>query len=453
MNIIYLHSHDTGRYLQPYGHAIPAPNLQRLAEEGVLFRKAFNAAPTCSPSRACLLTGQSAHSCGQLGLANRDFYLQHPERHLANFLRDQGYCTALCGIQHLVVDPRTLGYEWIAELGTPSLEDTDGITAAAVEFIRKQHDRPFFLAVGYFETHRVFPEPGEDEDERYTLPPAPLPDTPETRYDMASYKRMAKILDDQVGAVLTALEEAGLTDDTLFIYTTDHGLAFPGMKCTLTDHGMGVALIVRGPHGFCGGQVVDGMISQIDIYPTLCELLNVEPPAWLEGRSFVPLVAATVDEINEEIFGEVTYHAAYEPKRAVRTHRWKYIRRFDKRATVTLPNIDNGPSKQYLIRNSLPQRKVHQEALYDLLYDPNEACNLVNDPAYTDVLTEMRNRLSAWMARTDDPLLQGPVPTPAGAYADDPDDLHPGASERSTLTTWRRRERLKGLFAAPACGA
>ena len=87
MNIIYLHSHDTGRYLQPYGHAVPAPNLQRLAEEGVLFRRAFSAAPTCSPSRACLLTGQSAHSCGQLGLANRDFFLQHPERHLANFLQ------------------------------------------------------------------------------------------------------------------------------------------------------------------------------------------------------------------------------------------------------------------------------------------------------------------------------------------------------------------------------
>ena len=147
MNIIYLHSHDTGRYLQPYGHAVPAPNLQRLAEDGVLFRRAFNAAPTCSPSRACLLTGQSAHSCGQLGLANRDFYLQHPERHLANFLRSHGYRTALCGFQHLVLDSRTLGYEWIAEVNPPASESANNSTAAAVEFINQEHDQPFFLAV------------------------------------------------------------------------------------------------------------------------------------------------------------------------------------------------------------------------------------------------------------------------------------------------------------------
>ena len=441
MNIIYLHSHDTGRYLQPYGHAVPAPNLQRLAEDGVLFRRAFNAAPTCSPSRACLLTGQSAHSCGQLGLANRDFYLQHPERHLANFLRSHGYRTALCGFQHLVLDSRTLGYEWIAEVNPPASESANNSTAAAVEFINQEHDQPFFLAVAYFETHREFPEPSEEEDERYTLPPAPLPDTPQTRYDMASYTRMAKILDDQVGVVLNALEEAGLAEDTLFIYTTDHGLAFPGMKCTLTDHGMGVALIVRGPHGFDGGKVVDGMVSQIDIYPTLCELLDIEPPAWLEGRSVLPLVAGAVDEINEEIFAEVTYHAAYEPKRAVRTHRWKYIRRFDQWPTTTMPNIDDGPSEQYLVGNGLSQRTVHQEALYDLIYDPNEACNLIHDPAYAEPLTEMRNRLSSWMERTGDPLLRGPVPAPEGAYVDSPDESNPSA-ERAAVSLWRERKRL-----------
>ncbi|MCY3991370.1 MAG: sulfatase [Caldilineaceae bacterium] len=441
MNIIYLHSHDTGRYLQPYGHAVPAPNLQRLAEEGVLFRKAFNAAPTCSPSRACLLTGQNAHGCGQLGLANRDFFLQHPERHLANFLRGHGYRTALCGFQHLVLDTRTLGYEWIAEVNPPGSGSARGTTAAAVDFINQAHDRPFFLAVGYFETHREFPEPTEEEDERYTLPPAPLPDTPQTRYDMASYKRMAKILDDQVGAVLEALEQAGLAEDTLFIYTTDHGLAFPAMKCTLTDHGMGVALIVRGPHGFGGGKVVDGMISQIDIYPTLCELLGVEPPEWLEGRSVLPLVAGTADEINEEIFAEVTYHAAYEPKRAVRTQRWKYIRRFDRWPTTALPNIDDGPSKQYLLENGLAGRTVHQEALYDLVYDPNEACNLVNDPAYAEPLAEMRRRLWSWMERTDDPLLRGPVPAAEGSYVDSADETDPDA-ERAAVLLWRDRERL-----------
>src|SRR5438094_3612066 len=89
-NIIYVHSHDTGRYLQPYGHAVPAPNLQRLASGGVLFRSAFNAAPTCSPSRASLLTGQCPHSNGMLGLAHRGFFLTDYKRHIAHTLRAAG---------------------------------------------------------------------------------------------------------------------------------------------------------------------------------------------------------------------------------------------------------------------------------------------------------------------------------------------------------------------------
>lgn len=442
MHIIYLHSHDTGRALQPYGHAAPTPNLQRLAEEGVLFRQAFTAAPTCSPSRAALLTGQSAHSCGQLGLANRGFYLQHPERHLANFLAQRGYDTALCGVQHLTLDARDLGYRWIAEAGSPRVRNGAAITDAAVEFLRRPHQRPFFLAVGYSETHRPFPEPDPDADPRYTLPPAPLPDAPETRYDMAAFNRMAKMLDEQVGRVLAALEETGLAEETLFIYTTDHGLAFPGMKCTLTDHGMGVALILRGPQGFRGGKVVDGMVSQIDLYPTLCELLGLEAPDWLEGRSWMPLIRGEVGEINQEIFGEVTYHAAYEPKRAIRTQRWKYIRRFDPRTTVTLPNIDNGPSKQYLLAHGLQGRPVPQEALYDLVYDPNETANLVHDPAYADVVADLKRDLAAWMERTQDPLRQGPVPLPAGAFADDPDALHPGGSDIPVRPAWFSRPRL-----------
>src|ERR1051325_7822008 len=94
-NIIYIHSHDTGRYLQPYGHAVPAPNFQRLTDGGVLFRQAFNAAPTCSPSRASLLTGQCPHSNGMLGLAHRGFSLTDYKRHISHTLRAAGYHTEL----------------------------------------------------------------------------------------------------------------------------------------------------------------------------------------------------------------------------------------------------------------------------------------------------------------------------------------------------------------------
>jgi len=104
MNILYLHSHDTGRYIQPYGHFVETPNLQRLAEEGVLFRSAFSAAPTCSPSRAALLTGQSPHSCGMLGLAHRGFSLTDYRHHLLHSLREGGFRSVLAGIQHVATE-------------------------------------------------------------------------------------------------------------------------------------------------------------------------------------------------------------------------------------------------------------------------------------------------------------------------------------------------------------
>src|SRR3982751_5285119 len=112
-NIVYLHSHDTGRYIQPYGHAIPTPRLQRLAEQGVLFRKAFCAAPTCSPSRASLLTGHCPHNNGMLGLAHRGFSLKDYGEHILHTLRTAEYRSSLIGIQHLARDPKLIGYDEI----------------------------------------------------------------------------------------------------------------------------------------------------------------------------------------------------------------------------------------------------------------------------------------------------------------------------------------------------
>ena len=110
-NILYIHSHDTGRYLEPYGHAVPAPNLQRLATQGMLFRQAFNAAPTCSPSRASLLTGMCPHSNGMFGLAHRGFVLNDYKQHVLHTLRPAGYYSALFGVQHIAKDPATIGYD------------------------------------------------------------------------------------------------------------------------------------------------------------------------------------------------------------------------------------------------------------------------------------------------------------------------------------------------------
>ena len=134
------------------------------------------------------------------------------------------------------------------------------------------------------------PNPTPADDPRYTLPPAPIPDTPETRLDTAAFHASARNLDRAVGQILDALDRNGLTGNTLVISTTDHGVAFPLMKCNLEDNGWGVSLIMRGPGGFSGGKVVDALISQLDIYPTLCDLAGVAHPAWLEGKSMLPIV-------------------------------------------------------------------------------------------------------------------------------------------------------------------
>src|SRR5689334_19063197 len=184
-NILYLHSHDTGRAIQPYGAPVATPRLQQLADQGVLFRQAFSAAPTCSPSRAGLETGQSAHSSGMLGLAHRGFALHDYRQHLLHTLRPAGYYAALFGMQHIASDPNMIGYDhvWVDS------SDVAQAAPAAAAFLARI-PQPFFLSVGFAETHRPFPDPGAGP--HYSRPPATLPDTPETRADMAAFYAAAR---------------------------------------------------------------------------------------------------------------------------------------------------------------------------------------------------------------------------------------------------------------------
>ncbi|MFO7955934.1 MAG: sulfatase [Candidatus Brocadiia bacterium] len=421
-NILYIHSHDTGRYVRPHGWAGPTPRIQQLAEEGVVFRQAFCTNPTCSPSRASLLTGRWPHNNGMVGLAHRGFRLNDYGHHVVRTLREAGYYSALSGAQHIIPDDEreTIGYD--AGLGAPGPKHIDAENLAA-GWLRDGPPEPFFLSVGFHETHRTFPEPACDcpeTDPRYVRPPEPLPDAAETRGDMAAFNTKARVLDRKMGVVFDALNDAGLRENTLVICTTDHGLAFPRMKCNLEDSGIGVMLIARGP-GFPAGGAVDGMVSHVDIFPTLCDYLGIEPPDWLQGVSFMPLVRGEAEQVREEVFAEVNYHAAYEPMRCVRTPRWKYIRRFYDRESPVLPNCDDSPSKELWLRDGWDQMAPPQEALYDLVFDPHETDNLCGDPRAADALTDMRARLERWMVETEDPLLEGDVPAPRGAQVNDPD--------------------------------
>jgi N-sulfoglucosamine sulfohydrolase len=420
-NILYLNSHDTGRYVQPYGNAIPTPNIQWLADQGVMFRNAFCAAPSCSGSRAALLTGSYCHNNGMMGLAHRGFALYDHGQHIVHTLGSAGYHTELIGEQHVSEDPSTLGYDVVHDIENTTV---NSVAPAAIEALGDGGiPEPFFMSVGFFETHRSFFAPGSVRDRVYSLPPPFLPDTPEIRQDVAAYKASARSLDHGVGAVLNTLHETGLDRNTLVICTTDHGLAFPTAKASLLDRGIGVMLIMRGP-GMPPGMAHDELVSQIDIFPTICEIAGIEAPPWLQGRSLVGLVSGTeTARARSEIFSELTYHAAYEPQRAIRTERFKYVRRFDDYPYPVLANCDDSPSKDAYLARGWGRRTVARESLHDLFFNPGEGRNVVDHPDYVHVAADLRHRLERWMEETSDPLLGGPVPAPAGAWLNDQDQL------------------------------
>jgi len=425
-NVLYIHSHDTGRYVQPYGYQVPTPNIQLLADQGVLFRKAFCGAPTCSGSRASLLTGQYCHNNGMFGLAHRGWTLNDYGEHLIHALRPGGYHSVLIGEQHISEDPAVIGYDEVIEVESHRATEVAPITNEVLGLTPE----PFFMSVGFFETHRQFSAPTSVRDALYSLPPPNLPDTPRTRGDMAAFKASARSLDQGIGAVLNGLHQSGLADRTLIVCTTDHGLAFPGAKATLYDGGTGVMLIMRGPGGFAGGRVIDAMVSHLDIYPTLCDIAGVPQPRFLQGASLMPLVHGEIERIHDLIFTEMTYHAAYQPLRAVRSRRWKYIRRFYDYPHPVLANCDDSATKQVLVERGWGEEIVPEEQLFDLILDPNEHRNLSEDPRHAETLLRMRERLESWMEETDDPIRHGPIPTPPGAYANHPSQASPNDPPR-----------------------
>jgi N-sulfoglucosamine sulfohydrolase len=421
-NILYIHSHDTGRYVQPYGFQVPTPNIQMLADQGVLFRKAFCAAPTCSGSRASLLTGQYCHNNGMMGLAHRGWTLNNYGHHWVRTLREAGYRSVLIGEQHISTDPHVIGFDRVVEMDSHRAE---AVAPTTIETLHEQPEGPWFLSVGFFETHRSFFAPTSVRDTLYSLPPTGLPDTEVTRRDMAAFKASARSLDQGIGAVLHALHDLDLADDTLIICTTDHGVAFPNAKATLYDRGTGVMMLMRGP-GFSGGKTVDAMVTHLDVYPTICEVAGIrQPPSWLQGKSLMPLVRGETDRLHDAIFAEITYHAAYEPQRSVRSERWKYIRRFHDYPHPVLANCDDSASKDLWVEHGWGERLVPEEQLYDLLFDPDEGSNLAGDPSRGGVMTEMREQLDTWMRETEDPLLDGPVLPPEGAMINEPNQVSP----------------------------
>lgn len=399
-NILYLHPADIGRWVQPYGYPVRTPHLQQLAERGVTFRNAFATSPSCSPSRAALLTGQYPVQNGMLCLTHHGCLLRDYRRHLLHTLKAAGYFTLLAGHQHIhprlsqfTEDGRELSPGQAIGFDLDWDKDDNNGDVRVREFLRGEHRTPFFIDCGFMQTHRPFPDPVPEDQPDRCRPPAHLPDTPAARRDMASFLRAANAVDVKIGYVLQALRDSGHADDTIVVATTDHGIDFPGMKTFCNDMGLGVMFILAGGP-FTSGKVVDGLVSQLDVFPTLCEVLDIPKPDWLEGASLLALTRGETGEIHDAVFGELNFHGGYRPTRTIRTTRWRYVHNW----------------YSYAKRGDLA---VAPEELYDLSADPLEQRNLAGRPALARVQAELAGKLRAWMQRVHDPLLTGKIDPPA----------------------------------------
>lgn len=421
-NIIFITADDLGwKDLGCYGNReIATPNIDRLAKEGARFKNAFCITSSCSASRASFITGQYPHTNGVTALTHvyKLKSLRPCYRTLPSMLSDAGYNTALEGKWHVspYLPVGWYGYQERLSGMFPKDMWIQG-TEKTVDFIRRNKDNRFYLEINYMNNHRdAYGEfqfdPGFPVDPQKVHVPKywTLPDWPEIRLEVAKYYSQTEKMDQMIGEVLRTLDELNLAENTLVIFVSDNGPPFPGNKMTLYDRGIGEPLIMRWPKKFPAGRTLEGMVSTIDIMPTVLDAVGLSIPDDIEGRSLFTFAAGEQSgTIRKAVFAEMTHHVHYLPTRAVRTERWKYIRNYSDIAKG-LDQCDHMAWAHRLCE--LPNQpwkrpRVHEE-LYDLRRDPNEQVNLAGDERYKDDLERMRALLDQHMKETKDPFLGAP---------------------------------------------
>lgn len=418
-NIVLLIADDLGwRDLGCYGDGqISTPSIDGLAAEGVRFSNAFVAAPSCSPSRASIITGQHPHTSGVTGLSHRHkrLMLSPFKTTLADVLDEDGYHTAIEGKWHVAPYFPTGWYGYAERLsGILPKDFWIRSSGQALAFIEENRSNAFYLELNYMDTHRddrgefEFAEGFPVDPEEIAVPEYwALPDWPEIREEVAKYYSNAAKMDWMIGKVLAKLEELGLGEKTLVCFVSDNGPPFPGNKMTLYDRGIGTPLVMRWPGRIPAGTVNDSLVSTIDLMPTFLEAAGSAIPPEVQGESLLSLATGNGGgPVRDAVFAEMTYHVHYLPMRAIRTTKWKYIRNYSDDAV----GLDQCAHMEWAHRlcelpNQGWKRPRVPEELYDLESDPNEQKNLVADPVFTTALEEMRERLDRQMAATRDPYL------------------------------------------------
>jgi N-sulfoglucosamine sulfohydrolase len=406
-NILVFVGDDLGwRDTGPYGNGfIQTPNIDRLARSGLRVEYAFGTTPQCSPSRISTLTGRYAHA---VGVEDLHTPLPDGERILPFFLQQQGYFTGNMAKTHFGPNAERQ-FQWYSPK----------IAEAFPAFLDSAGTRPFFLWVGFHEPHRPYKagaEASRHSPTRVVVPPH-LADTPGTRKDLALYYDAIGRMDDQIGLVLAELERRKLRDSTLVVFFSDNGAPFPREKGTLYDSGTRTPLIFSWPRHIRAGSVYDrGLVTTVDLAPTLLELTGVAPPGTMQGRSFLAMLTQPGSYAGPTyVFSERNWHDCDEHQRAVRTRQFKLIRTdaYNALPLCTAADIGASPSFQALRarakagRLTPAQRRLFeapraQLELYDLAADPWELRNVADDPAYARTVRELRGVLQEWMEQSAD---------------------------------------------------
>lgn len=404
-NIVLITTHDSGTHFGCYGvDTVHTEAIDSLAADGVRLENMICSSPVCSPSRASLTTGRYPQSNGMFGLLHSpwDWRLNEGERHVASLLGEAGYESALFGFQHEHTNPTELGFERV-EARQP-LPRADQVAEAFAGFsAERRDDRPLYAQIGFWETHRPWDRYGDgpDDTKGVWVPPY-LEDNAAWREDLAGLQGVIRVVDEAVATITRALHDSDLEENTIVIFTTDHGIEFPRAKWFCYDPGIRVATILRWPGGgLTGGRVCDQLLSNVDVLPTLLELAGLDVPDSVEGRSF----AASARDESAPSPRDTAYGMFLgRDNRFLRTTRYKLIRNF---------GATRYPRPPIAAMGTRADLNVEPVELYDLEADPNEFSNVAEEPDYAEVRAELDEKLWNWLEELDDPILRGPTPTPA----------------------------------------
>ena len=410
-NVIKVICHDIGKHLGCYGvKSVSTDAIDALARNGILFENFFATSPGCSPSRAAIATGMYPHNTGVLGLAHAHFgwSLDKKIKHIAKYFSSNNYNSILFGLQHVTYHEEKLGFNKIF----PERPADHVIKNFKDNINTNLFKKPFYAEVNFFEPHRPFDYGNvKPFKSKGVFVPKYIPNNHHSRKEFASMQGAIKKMDESVAKIINILKEKNLYQNTIIIFTTDHGIPFPRAKGTLYDAGIESSLIISYPKLKIKNKKFNELISNIDILPTLLDFAKIKIPNTIQGKSFYPLIMNKKYIENKQIFAEKTYHDLFDPIRCIRNKNYKLIINFDSDRIIRVPgDAMMGDTYTTMLDQLINVRERYE--LYDLKKDKFERKNLAQNKKYKKVRLDLLKKIAKWMKSTKDPLLGNQIKSP-----------------------------------------